>query len=479
MIRINFFFTLLTFLTITFHNSQTFNSFNSDFNPPNFIVFLVDDQGWNGTSVQMSDEISDSKSDFYLTPNLEKLALNGMRFSSAYSSAPVCAPSRYSLQFGQTPARLKMIRVGMNTDHIDHNRKITIPRLLKSINPNYKSAHFGKWGMGSEPSQLGYEISDGKTKNSDGGFDYKNNKRQWQNNINIDPKLIFSTTQKAINFIDDQVKSNSPFFVQISHYAVHSDIMMRKGTLDKFKNIPKGKYHNHEGFAAMTEDLDFGIGLLLDHLEKNGLIENTYIIYTSDNGAVPTMPPTPFYNNSTNHPLKRGKWDATEGGIRVPFIISGPNIKKGSESKNTITLSDILPTIADIAGYKNTMPKNIDGGSFKNILFNEGKGSIERIHDFFIFHVPYENRIAFNRAHSSIIDQNYKLIKFYDNGELMLFDLNDDFAELNNLNKKHPKISYMLEEKLDNYLQMVKAPKWRPGITWRDNKTVEEIDSFH
>ena len=220
MIRINFFFTLLTFLTITFHNSQTFNSFNSDFNPPNFIVFLVDDQGWNGTSVQMSDEISDSKSDFYLTPNLEKLALNGMRFSSAYSSAPVCAPSRYSLQFGQTPARLKMIRVGMNTDHIDHNRKITIPRLLKSINPNYKSAHFGKWGMGSEPSQLGYEISDGKTKNNDGGFDYKNNKRQWQNNINIDPKLIFSTTQKSINFIDDQVKSNSPFFVQISHYAV-------------------------------------------------------------------------------------------------------------------------------------------------------------------------------------------------------------------------------------------------------------------
>ena len=160
--------------------------------------------------------------------------------------------------------------------------------------------------MDSEPSVLGYHVSDGKTKNKDGGFDYRNNKRQWQNNLNVDPKLIFSTTQKAINFINEQVKSDTPFFVQISHYAVHSDIMMRKETLQKYKNIPKGKYHNHVGFAAMTEDLDSGLGLLLNHIEKLGINENTYIIYTSDNGAVPAMPPKPVYSFSTNYPLKRG-----------------------------------------------------------------------------------------------------------------------------------------------------------------------------
>ena len=114
---------------------------------PNFIVILVDDQGWNGTSVQMSDELSQSKSDYHQTPNILTLANRGMRFSSAYASAPVCSPSRYSIQFGQTPARLRMIRVGMNTNHINHQRPTTIPKLLKKVNPAYITAHYGKWEL--------------------------------------------------------------------------------------------------------------------------------------------------------------------------------------------------------------------------------------------------------------------------------------------------------------------------------------------
>ena len=127
---------------------------------PNFILILADDQGWNGTSVQMMNNESGSKSDYFETPNLELLAERGMRFSNAYSSAPVCAPSRYSIQFGKTPARLSLIRVGMNTDHIDHEGFISIPKALKKINSKYKAAHFGKWGMGSNPSIFGYDISD-------------------------------------------------------------------------------------------------------------------------------------------------------------------------------------------------------------------------------------------------------------------------------------------------------------------------------
>ena len=134
---------------------------------PNFIVILTDDQGWNGTSVQMMDEDHRSKSDYHQTPNVEGLANRGMRFSSAYASAPVCSPSRYSIQFGQTPARLKMIRVGMNTKHIHHETPLTIPKLLKKINSTYKSAHFGKWGIDVDPSVLGYDESDGITGNKD------------------------------------------------------------------------------------------------------------------------------------------------------------------------------------------------------------------------------------------------------------------------------------------------------------------------
>ena len=154
---------------------------------PNFIFILVDDQGWNGTSVQMMNSDTLSKSDYHETPNLEKLASNGIKFSNAYSAAPVCAPSRYSIQFAKSPARLSLIRVGMNSDHIDHEGMMSIPKALKEINSDYVTAHFGKWGIGSHPKTLGYDQSDGATKNKDGGF--INNKTQWELPINFINRL--------------------------------------------------------------------------------------------------------------------------------------------------------------------------------------------------------------------------------------------------------------------------------------------------
>ena len=447
-------------------------------NSPNFIVILVDDQGWNGTSVQMLDTEPLSKSDYHQTPHLEKLANNGMRFSSAYASAPVCSPSRYAIQLGQTPARLRMIRVGMNTNHINHKTPFTIPKLLKEINPNYKTAHFGKWGIDVEPSVLGYDESDGITGNKDGGFDYKNHKKQWRNNISEDPKKIFSTTNSAIDFIERQADNKAPFFLQISHYAVHSNIMMREATLDKYQELPKGKYQNHTGFAAMTEDLDAGLGLLLDKIKALGLENETYIIYTSDNGAVPIMPPRMRYINGSNTPLSRGKWDAMEGGIRVPFIIAGPKIKAGIESRVPISFSDLLPSIIDIAGNKLPQYDHLDGGSFKKVAFKNGKGKVKRNNDAIVFHVPYENGIALKRAHSAIIVDNFKLIKFYDNNQLMLFELNSDYGEKNDLSQVLIEKTKTLEATLEAYLTKVKAPKWQPGIHWK-SKSLEKINSFH
>ena len=445
---------------------------------PNFIIILVDDQGWNGTSVQMMDKEINSKSDFYETPNIEKLAKKGIRFSSAYASAPVCAPSRYSIQFGQTPARLKMIRVGMNTSHINHLTDLTIPKQLKSVNPNYVAAHFGKWGMGSSPSILGYDENDGATGNKDGVFTQKPQGVQWENTIDKDPKKIFSITERAIDFIDRQTKSANPFFLQVSHYAVHSNILMREETLKKYKNTPKGKYQKHAGFAAMTDDLDDSIGLLMDKIEELGIGENTYIIYTSDNGSVPVMPPKRFYKESYNYPLSRGKWDANEGGIRVPFIVVGPGIKKNVESKSIISFSDILPTIIDLAGKKIKDNKYLDGGSLKNVFENHKKTKVKRNINGLFFHVPYENGIALKRAHSAVILDNFKLIKFYDDNQLMLFDLDKDLSEKIDLSSVNLNKTLELELLLDNYLKQVGAPKWKPGIHWR-NKPIRLINSFH
>ena len=450
---------------------------------PNFIFILADDQGWNGTSVRMIENNDLSKSDFYETPNIERIANKGIVFSNAYASAPVCAPSRYSIQFGQTPARLNMIRVGMNTEHINHREKISIPKELKKINSNYKTAHFGKWGMDSTPEAVGYDVSDGATKNVDGVFNYNSNKLQWSNNEADDPKKIFSITQRAINFIEENNKKNKPFFLQISHYAIHSDILARGTSYKKFNSKKTGKIHDNLGLAAMTFDLDESIGLILDKLEELNL-ENTYLIYSSDNGSVPIITPRKYYNESYNYPLSRGKWDATEGGIRVPFIVMGPGIKKTRYSETPVSFSDLLPTIIEIAGNKRLKNNELDGGSFKDILNQQNK-TVKRKTEGIVFHVPYENKIALERAHSAIIIDSLKLIKYHDNNEINLFDVKNDLSESIDLSKVFineklikTKTAIRFEKLLDEYLSDVKAPKWQPGITWKEN-SLKTINSFH
>ena len=441
---------------------------------PNFILILSDDQGWNGTSVKMMDNEPASKSDYFETPNLELLAERGIRFSNAYSSAPVCAPSRYSIQFGKTPARLSLIRVGMNTDHIDHEGFISIPKALKEINSQYKTAHFGKWGMGSNPSVFGYDVSDGPTKNKDGNFN--NNKSQWKNVFKNDPKNIFSLTDKAIEFITSSNKEKKPFYLQISHYAVHSNIESKENSYVQFKEKPKGAQQKHVGFAAMTFDLDEGIGILLKKIKELGIDDNTYIIYMSDNGSVPNIPGAKKYEKSYNYPLSRGKWDAYEGGVRVPLIIAGPGIKNGLSSETPVSGSDLLPTIIDLAGNKNLKLTEIDGGSFVPILMNKKNKSIKRPVDGIFFHVPYKNGIALKRPHSAVRKGDYKLIKFQDDKSILLFNIVEDKMEQLNLSTKIPGKAKELEKILDNYLIDVNAPKWQEGITWK-NTPLKEINS--
>ena len=441
---------------------------------PNFIFILADDQGWNGTSVKMMRDEPGSKSDYFETPNLVKFANSGMRFSNAYSSAPVCAPSRYSIQFGKTPARLSLIRVGMNTDHINHDDFISIPKALKKNNSDYRTAHFGKWGMGSNPSVLGYDVSDGPTKNIDGNFN--NNKNQWQNVLKKDPKNIYSITNRAIEFMNSSTLEKKPFYLQISHYAVHSNIESTQESYIRFKDKPKGLFQKDQGFAAMTYDLDQTIGILLDKVKELGIEDNTYIIYMSDNGSVPNIPGAKKYEKSYNYPLSRGKWDAFEGGIRVPLIISGPGIKNGSESAVPVSGSDLLPTIIELAGGKSIRLTETDGGSFMSILLNKDKKQIKRSVDGIFFHVPYKNGIALKRPHSAVRRGDYKLIKFQDDKSVLLFNLVKDKREEFNLANQNPEKAKELEKILDDYLIEVKAPKWQDGITWK-NKPLKEINS--
>ena len=196
----------------------------------------------------------------------------------------------------------------------------------------------------------------------------------------------------------------------------------------------------------------------------------------SDNGSVPNIPAARKYQKSYNYPLSRGKWDALEGGVRVPLIISGPGIKNGSESSIPVSGSDLLPTILELAGNKTITLNEIDGGSFAPILLNKNNDQIKRAVDGIFFHVPYKNGIALKRPHSAVRKGDYKLVKFQDDKSIFLYNLVEDKMEQINLAPQNLKKAKELEKMLDNYLIEVHAPKWQDGITWKKTP-LNEINS--
>lgn len=465
---------------------------------PNFVLILADDQGWTGTSVAMHRDIVSSRSDYYQTPNLQRLANMGMRFSQGYSPAGLCCPTRRSIQFGQTPLRQgddeAFIR-RYTPDTIRH----AIPLLLKQADPRYAAAHFGKWDLRCDltPKDLGYDESDGNTRNGTGSEgdngtpDPIAKKDKWTAFVELeDPKRIFSVTNRAIRFVERQQAAGSPFFVQISHYAVHVDMQMRSQTLEKYRALPPGRLHRNAAFAAMTEDLDAGVGMILDKLDELKLTDNTYVIYLADNGAVGWLPPdrTKHLSNRNmvssigrNHPLRAGKWTVFEGGVRVPFIVAGPGIPSGSFSNVPVTGWDLLPTIADLAGYFNDLPADIDGGSFRDVLENRGEGKVRRRSDALVFH-----RYSNSYRHSAIRVGDYKLVRFwivprstggtvYHIDRAQLFDLRHDPGETENLAGQMPKKMQELEQALLAYLRSVSSPVLddaqhrRPALGWREH----------
>jgi arylsulfatase A-like enzyme len=265
-------------------------------------------------------------------------------------------------------------------------------------------------------------------------------------------------------------------YFQISHYAVHTNIESKEKSYNLLKNESKGAQHKDLGFAAMTFDLDQGVGTLLNMIKKLGMEKNTYVIYMSDNGSVPNIPGAKKYEKSYNYPLSRGKWDALEGGVRVPLVIAGPGIKQGSESATPVSGTDLLPTLIELAGNKESKLTDIDGGSYASILLNKNDNDIVRAVNGIFFHVPYKNGIALKRPHSAVRKGDYKLVKFQDDKSILLFNLVEDKMEQTNLVADLTNKAQELEKILDDYLAEVHAPKWQEGITWKKTP-LKEINS--
>lgn len=444
---------------------------------PNFILILTDDQGWTSTSQLMNDRVANSKSDFYETPQIERFASKGMRFSSGYAPCALCCPTRRSIQFGQSPARQGDALFKENY-HPDFKKVAAIPTVLKSISPDYKAAHYGKWDLRADlfPEDLNYDESDGNTGNRNGDMNSTKESKWTDLFLNNDPKRIETITDRALNFMGRQVKSGHPFYLQVSHYATHVDFQAKESTYKKYQQKKKGDVHGNASYAAMLEDLDSGIGRILDKIEELGIGDNTYVILMADNGAVESVPPiknkfdhpSTLKNKTNSYPLRGGKWTLYEGGIRVPFMVIGPGIKGGSQSDIPVTGWDILPTLSDLAGNKNPLPVNLDGTSFKPLFVSATQEKFKREKEQLVFHY-------FGKSHSSIRVGDYKLIKFWNLKKIELYNLKEDLGELNDISIAQPNKAKELELQLIAYMEKVHAEPLYPAKT--KTKKNEDDDS--
>ncbi|MGB0578621.1 MAG: sulfatase-like hydrolase/transferase [Limisphaerales bacterium] len=422
---------------------------------PNFVVILTDDQSWVGTSLQIDSQDPRTKSDYYLTPSIERLAKEGMKFTRGYSPAPYCCPTRRSLLIGQTPAR-HIYQKDQRTWTTRYRQQLSLPRMLKQADAAYRTAHFGKWDMRFDdvtPAAMGYDVSDGYTDNGTGG-----GKGAGGPAAKEDPKHIFGITERTCDFMVQQAQAGHPFFVQISHYAVHLDIFYRQQSLEKARAESPGRKHTMPEFAAMTSDVDTGIGMVLDRIRSLGLEDSTYVFFLSDNGGRNTVPGQKDRTVHRNAPLRDGKGSVYEGGIHVPFIVRGPGVERGTMSKVSVTGLDIFPTIAKLAGYQRALPKALDGGSMTPVLFNTGRGKVTRNKPFLFFH-----QAVARSAETALILDDYKLVKTWSKNQLELFDLSQSRGEDADLSAKEPGRVKEMHAMMVAYLDEVNAETRKTG----------------
>lgn len=467
---------------------------------PNIVLLFIDDWAWNGSTVPMDDDMPNSKMPVLQMPNVERLAKDGMKFRNAYAS-PQCSPSRVCIQTGQSSPRsgytVFMNDKGQNyydaktyksfpvvpcvSDMTMDEDAITIPEALKPL--GYVSAHVGKWHMRGDPGAEGYALHDGDTSNKPGNTLPAVANQRLPDDL-TDPKLMFSVTEKAIGFMDAQVEANQPFYLQISHYAMHEGRECLPATRAKYVKHPTVQaYYKKNNTTAekvkrksdpaiwlgMAEDLDGRIGAVLDRIVELGIEDNTYVVMLSDNGYRHSFLP------GLIQPHHAAKWWVWQGGIRVPMIVKGPRIKSNSSFNGNVINYDLLPTFLDWAGGEPESLQNIDGVSLARYMVGEAPGA-EFLNRNLYFHYPHYRS---GMPHSAVVSGDRKLLHFYGEPDIpMLFDLATDMGEVHNIAAAEVAQHKRLHGQMMSYFERVGArlPKVNPDFDADVYKEATEYD---
>ena len=430
---------------------------------PNFLFILADDYGWS--------QLGCYGSKYYETPFIDRLAAQGMKFTDAYAACPVCSPTRASIMTGKYPARLHL------TDFIAGGRfpydkykqpdwqkflpleEITFAEVLKTA--GYKTASFGKWHLSIDkkpPKSLPYNPDKQ-------GFDeyFVTYKPSSKDDPESDAHNVEIITEKSLEFLHNN--KDNPFFLYVTHNTIHTPILAKKKLLEKYKNKPGANLpQNNPIVAAMIEELDNSVGKLLAKLDELDIADNTIVVFFGDNGGLE--------KSAKQTPLRSGKANLYEGGIREPLIVRWPGVvQKGSFCSEPVTSVDFFPTFLEILDLKDKAPNTIDGLSLLPLLKQTGTLNRQAIY----WHYPHYHSSSIGPG-GAVRMGDYKLIEWFDEticgpaNRFELYNLKQDIAEQNNLSKNMPRKTEQLRKLLANWRKKVGAQMMTPNPNYDPKK---------
>lgn len=464
----------------------------------NFLFILVDDLGWT--------DLGCFGSSFYETPNIDRLAREGMRFTDAYAACPVCSPTRASIMTGKYPARMDTTDwFGAPQPDTAHKHwtgkkpllparysnkmaleEVTLAETLKGA--GYRTFFAGKWHLGPTakywPRKQGFDINKGGWVRGGPYGPGKYFVPYGNPRLKDGPKgehLPDRLASETIKFIE--ANRNKPFLAYLSFYSVHTPLISRKDLKQKYRAKKKtlkingpifgkegaGKVRlvqDHAVYAGMVEAMDEAVGKVLSGLEKLGLSRNTTVIFMSDNGGLSTKEGSP----TSNFPLRAGKGWLYEGGIREPMMIKWPGVTSaGSVCNEPIISTDFYPTMLQIAGLEQKPMQHMDGVSLVPLIKGDKleRGAI-------YWHYPHYGNQGSSPG-SAVREGKWKLIEWHEDGRLELYNLEDDIGEKNNLAESHPDVKNRLYEMLKTWRKSVDAKMPSPNPN-RENPSAQEQD---